>query len=88
MLKYDTKTQTTSIKLHVPCGVVDVSVPTLTSGKADPSRPVSFISVPSFATGVSLTVRLREESRWPELDGRDSILYYGSLFATVAPTTV
>jgi trans-L-3-hydroxyproline dehydratase len=90
MLKYDAETQTTFIKLHVPCGVVDVSVPTLASGKSDPSRPVSFISVPSFATGISVTVHLPEQNRWPELGGRDSItadFCYGGAFYCVISST-
>lgn len=90
LLKYDAKTQTTSIKLHVPCGVVDLSVPTLPTGKSDPSRPVSFISVPSFVTGISVTVHLPEENRWPELDGRDSITadfcYGGAYYCVISAT--
>jgi trans-L-3-hydroxyproline dehydratase len=90
LLKYDTETQMTSIKLHVPCGVVDVSVPTLASGKSDPSRPVSFISVPSFATGISVTVPLPKENRWPELGGRDSITadfcYGGAYYCVISAT--
>lgn len=90
LLRYDAETQTTSIKLHVPCGVVDVSVPTLPTGKSDPSRPVSFISVPSFATGISVTVPLPEENRWPELRGRDSITadfcYGGAYYCVISAT--
>lgn len=90
LLKYDTETQTTSIKLHVPCGVVDVSVPTLSKGKSDPSRPVSFISVPSFATGISVTIHLPKENQWPELEGRDSITadfcYGGAYYCVISAT--
>ncbi|KAE8551538.1 hypothetical protein TMatcc_001490 [Talaromyces marneffei ATCC 18224] len=90
LLKYNAETQTTSIRLHVPCGVVDVSVPTLVIGKSDPSRPVSFISVPSFATGISVTVHLPEENRWPELGGRDSITadfcYGGAYYCVIGAT--
>lgn len=90
MLKYDAETQTTSIRLHVPCGVVNVSVSTLPTGKSDPSRPVSFISVPSFATGISVTVRLPEDNRWPELNGRGSITadfcYGGAYYCVISAT--
>lgn len=90
MLKYHTGTETTSIKLHVPCGIVDVGVPTLPTGKSDPCRPVSFISVPSFVTGISVMVHLPEESRWPELGGRDSItadFCYGGAYYCVINAT-
>lgn len=72
-LKYDSEAGTTLLNLHVPCGLVKVTVPTLSTGKSDPSRPVSFISVPSFATAVSLRVPLPEANRWPELEGRDYV---------------
>lgn len=69
-LKYDSVSGTTHLNLHVPCGLVEVTVPTLPTGKSDPSRAVSFISVPSFAIAVSLEVHLPETLRWPELRGR------------------
>ncbi|KAJ5126654.1 Proline racemase [Penicillium atrosanguineum] len=69
-LKYDSVSGTTRLNLHVPCGLVEVTVPTLPTGKSDPSRPVSFVSVPSFATAISLQVPLAEKYRWPELQGR------------------
>ena len=72
-LKYDAESGTTRLNLHVPCGVVEVTVPTLSTGRSDPSRTVSFISVPSFATAISLQVPLPETHRWPELRGRTSV---------------
>ncbi|KAJ6160438.1 hypothetical protein N7470_003834 [Penicillium chermesinum] len=72
-LERDRRTGTTSVKLHAPCGVVEITVPTLASGQSDPARPVSFVSVPSFATALSLTVELPETHRWPELQGRTSV---------------
>lgn len=60
-LKYDVASGTTALNLHVPCGVVQVTVPTLETGKSDPSRPVSFISVPLFATAISREVPLSEK---------------------------
>ena len=82
-LKYDSVSGTTRLNLHVPCGIVEVSVPTLPTGKSDPSRPVSFVSVPSFATAISLQVSLPERYRWPELRSRTSVtadFAYGGAF--------
>lgn len=73
LLKSDPGSGETRLSLHVPCGVVEVTVPTLESGKSDPSRPVSFVSVPSYATAISLEIPLPEGYRWPELAGRASV---------------
>ncbi|OQE41314.1 hypothetical protein PENCOP_c005G04077 [Penicillium coprophilum] len=72
-LKYDPVSQTTTLNLHVPCGVVEVTVPTLACGKSDASRPVSFVSVPSFATAISLQVPVPEKYRWAELHDKTAV---------------
>ena len=89
-LKFDQRRQETTVKIHAPCGVLDVSVPTLPDGKkADTSRPLSFISTPSFASGINVLVHIPEEKRWPELerDGRDSLVvdvsFGGTYYAMV-----
>lgn len=70
-LKFDPKTRTTQINLHVPCGIVRITSPTTADGKkSDPTRPVSFISVPSFATGINIRILLPETHRWDELHSR------------------
>jgi trans-L-3-hydroxyproline dehydratase len=53
-LHLDEKKMTAAIKLHCPCGVVDIAVP-VTIGcqgrlKSDPERQVFFVNVDSFAT--------------------------------------
>lgn len=87
-LKYDAVSRTTRLALHVPCGIVEVTVPTLPSGKSDPSWPVSFVSVPSFPTGVSVQIALPEMYRWPELRGRTSVMadfaYGGAYYCLVS----
>lgn len=87
-LKFDPASGTTRLNLHAPCGIVEVTVPTLPSGKSDPSRPVSFVSVPSFATAISLKVPLPEAYRWPELEGRVSVTadfaYGGAYYCLVS----
>ncbi|RDW76177.1 proline racemase [Coleophoma crateriformis] len=83
LLKHDSETRITTVRLHVPCGVVKITVPTLPTGKSDPSRAVSFISVPSFATAIGVTIPLDEKYRWPELQGRTSVVAdfsYGGAF--------
>ncbi|KAI9067370.1 Diaminopimelate epimerase-like protein [Trametes sanguinea] len=58
------------LRLHAPCGVVEVTVPSLRyegSVRSDPEREVRFISVKSFAAAVNLTVEIPEELRWQEL---------------------
>ncbi|KXG49352.1 Proline racemase [Penicillium griseofulvum] len=72
-LKYDAVSRTTTLNLHVPCGVVEVTVPILECGKSDASRPVSFVSVPSFATAISLQIPLPEKYRWAELRGKTAV---------------
>ncbi|KAJ5158112.1 Proline racemase [Penicillium coprophilum] len=72
-LKHDPISQTTTLNLHVPCGVVEVTVPTLACGKSDASRPVSFVSVPSFATAISLQVPVPEKYRWAELHDKTTV---------------
>ena len=83
----DEKSLTTAIKLHCPCGVVNVTVP-VTVGpqgrlKSDPERGVSFISVDSFATGIDVEVHLPMSYRWPELGERTKVTAdfgYGGAF--------
>lgn len=83
-LTHDPKTDTIVLNLHAPCGLVKVTVPTTPDGnKADPSRPVSFDSVSSFATGIDVTIPLPPQYRWPELKTRDSVtadFSYGGAF--------
>lgn len=87
-LRVDPVARSTRLNLHAPCGIVEVTVPTLASGRSDPSRPVSFVSVPSFATAVSLEVPLSKRYRWPELKSRTSvtadIAYGGAYYCLVS----
>ncbi|PSN69520.1 putative proline racemase [Corynespora cassiicola Philippines] len=72
-LPFDAISKTTEVKLHLPCGLVVVTVPTLENGlEADSMRPVSFISVPSFATGMNVRITVPEERKWAALQRKDS----------------
>ncbi|KAJ9602237.1 hypothetical protein H2200_013357 [Cladophialophora chaetospira] len=56
-----------SLNIHAPCGILRVKVPVKKDGKSsDPTRPVSFVSVPSFATGVNIPVNINHY--WPQLE--------------------
>lgn len=90
-LKHDPNTNTALLKLHAPCGLLEVTVPTSNTGTtSDPSRPVSFISVPSFATGVSVHIPVTEDFRWPQLGHRDSVIgdfsYGGAFYCMIHAT--
>ncbi|KAH8427180.1 putative proline racemase [Aspergillus melleus] len=77
-----------NVNIHAPCGLVRVSVPTTADGsKSDPSRPVTFLSTPAYATARDLEVQIPEEVKWPELGDRGSITldvsYGGAFYALV-----
>ncbi|KAG7098059.1 hypothetical protein E1B28_000033 [Marasmius oreades] len=62
-LPYSTKKHITELRIHAPCGVVHVSVPTTPDGnRADGTKPVSFISVPSFVSKRNFTVSINSKS--------------------------
>ncbi|KAL1875616.1 hypothetical protein Plec18167_005552 [Paecilomyces lecythidis] len=74
-LYFDPVNGITTVRLHAPCGLVRIAVPTKPDGKsADPQRPVSFISTPAFASAMQVRVEISPENRWPELNGRTNII--------------
>ncbi|KAM3416215.1 hypothetical protein BST61_g7821 [Cercospora zeina] len=83
-LKHDPVTRTINLILHAPCGLVEVTVPTNDDGtKSDPTRPVSHVSVPSFATGLDVKLDIPKEYRWPQLGYRTHVITnfsYGGAF--------
>ena len=83
-VRYDSQSMTATINLHAPCGLVRITVPVMEDGKrSDPSRPVTFINVPSFATGRDVEIKVPETNRWPELGHRDHVkvsFCYGGVF--------
>ncbi|PSR81120.1 hypothetical protein PHLCEN_2v6455 [Hermanssonia centrifuga] len=69
-LKYDAEREETLLRLHAPCGVVQVRVPTLGSGqdaRSDGTRRVSFKSVASFVSAIDVKVDIPESLQWTEL---------------------
>ena len=89
-LPLDEKKLTTAIKLHCPCGVVEITVP-VTVGpqgrlRSDPERQISFVVVDCFATGIDVEITLPMMYRWPELAGRTKVtadFCYGGAFYCV-----
>ncbi|KAF2016340.1 putative proline racemase [Aaosphaeria arxii CBS 175.79] len=83
-IKCDPATKTATLNLHAPCGLVVVTVPVTDDlSRSDPSRPVSFICVPSFATGQDIAIEIPPGDRWPELQDRDHVkvgFCYGGAF--------
>ncbi|OJJ42168.1 hypothetical protein ASPZODRAFT_155466 [Penicilliopsis zonata CBS 506.65] len=90
-LPFDRDTLTTTVNLHTPCGINRLSVPTTPDGRsADPARLVSFLSVPSFAGALDLSVPIPAAARWPELAGRDAVtvdLSYGGAWYCMVDAT-
>ncbi|TID26809.1 putative proline racemase [Venturia nashicola] len=88
-LELDPSSQSVELRLHAPCGLVKVTVPTNSDGsRADSSRPVTFLCVPSFAVGTSINIHISDSLRWPELaDRRDVVVdlsYGGAFYCMVA----
>lgn len=91
-IKHDAATKTAILNLHNPSGLLKVTVPVNDDGSAsDPNRPVSFISVPSFATGVDVTISLPPAYQWSELEGKSKDIqvdfaYGGAFYCMVSST--
>ncbi|KAF8848244.1 putative proline racemase [Acephala macrosclerotiorum] len=88
-LRFDKESLTTELRLHAPCGLLRITVPTMPDGKtSDPNRDVAFLSVPSFASALDVEVPIPANRRWPELGSRTSVVvdisYGGSFFAVVS----
>lgn len=80
-LPFDSEKKTTYLRLHAPCGVVEVTVPTTGDGtNSDPSRPVSFISVDCFATGIDISIDLPDSPLWPSGFSVIADFSYGGAF--------
>ncbi|KAF8580000.1 Diaminopimelate epimerase-like protein [Ramaria rubella] len=97
LLPVDNVNNRTTLSLHAPCGLVHVSVPiSPLSGaeshttKSDPSRPVWFLSVPSFATATNLVIHIPNTHCWPELlrsatqEVRLDIAFGGAFYVVVS----
>ncbi|KZT72038.1 proline racemase [Daedalea quercina L-15889] len=91
-LGYDTEKHETHLRLHAPCGLVRVTVPTIVQGgraRSDESRPVTFVSVPSFVSARDVVMNIPEADRWTALRAKGQtrvcvdIAYGGAFYAIV-----
>ncbi|KAI8993924.1 Diaminopimelate epimerase-like protein [Trametes punicea] len=90
-IHFDGSNDECRLRLHAPCGVVEVTVPIIRQGnrvRSDPGRNVRFVSVRSFAAAVDVTVEVPEELRWPELQkaGKHAVkvdIAYGGAFYVI-----
>lgn len=91
-IKYDRRKGTAILNLHAPCGLLQVTVPVKGDGShSDPERSVTFLSVPSFATGLTVSISIPDELRWPELAPESKevcagFAYGGAFFCLVEAT--
>lgn len=90
-VQFDEEKAECRLRLHAPCGVVDVTVPSIRQGdkvQSDPDREVQFVSVESFAAAVDLEVEVPEELQWQELRdaGKSAVKFdiaYGGAFYVI-----
>ncbi|KAH9937731.1 Diaminopimelate epimerase-like protein [Amylocystis lapponica] len=92
-LRYDREKGETEVRLHAPCGVVEIAVPTVESEsgvvRSDASRRVRFVSVESFVSARDVEVEIAEGERWARLKeaGRSrvrvDVVFGGAFYAIV-----
>jgi trans-L-3-hydroxyproline dehydratase len=90
-LLYNSSDQTVTVRLHAPCGLIVLTVPTVESGtKSDASGSVAFVNVPSFACGIGIRVVIPDHLYWNELKGRREVevdIGYGGAFYALVPAS-
>ncbi|KAF9878147.1 proline racemase [Colletotrichum karsti] len=85
-LEFDPKTQEIEVRLHAPVGVVRIKVPAVKADggyRTDMNRPITFLSIPTFATAINLSFFIPEDLRWAELGDRENVTVdvgYGGAF--------
>ncbi|KAK2054497.1 proline racemase [Colletotrichum caudatum] len=90
-LQFDGDKQQVEVRLHAPVGLVRITVPIVEvngSWGTDASRLITFLSVPTFATAIDLSVSIPASMRWAELsDGtrvRVDVGFGGAFYAVVS----
>ncbi|KAF7312247.1 Proline racemase [Mycena indigotica] len=84
-LPYDPGTGLTALRLHAPCGVIQVHVSTQ-NDSAETSSSVSFLGVPSYSTQVDFDVIIPPDNRWPQLTAQSvklDVAFGGAFYAIV-----
>ncbi|KAK0369134.1 proline racemase [Colletotrichum limetticola] len=99
-LVVDEERQTVEVRLHAPVGVVRLTVPVvrvdvdgstgdISGWKTDTGRRITFLSVPTFATAVDLSVPIPRDLGWPELGDAAAVtidVAFGGAFYAVVST--
>ena len=96
-IPFDEKNKVAHVNLHAPCGLVHVTVPiTRIDGVwcTDTAKPISYLSVPSYATAISTQLDIPTKFAWPELanvgPNNNTVVFdvsYGGAFYIVIPVT-
>lgn len=90
-LVIDALTQTTTVLLHAPGGLVRLVVPVKPDGRySDEKRPVSFLSMPAYPLAMDVRIPIPKEARWPGLDGRGEVpvdFCFGGSYSIVVDST-
>ncbi|OLN82003.1 Trans-L-3-hydroxyproline dehydratase [Colletotrichum chlorophyti] len=90
-LKFDDDKQQVEVRLHAPVGLVRITVPVVKVNgdwRTDTKRLITFLSVPTFATAVNLTVPIPQSLRWLELGDFETVkvdIGFGGAFYAVVP---
>ncbi|TDZ24813.1 Trans-L-3-hydroxyproline dehydratase [Colletotrichum orbiculare MAFF 240422] len=95
-LTFDDNTNDVEVRLHAPVGLVRVKVPAVKTDsngwRTDTNRPVTFLSVPTFATAVDLPVPIPRDLRWAALGDTPGVTvdvcHGGAFYAVVSASAL
>ncbi|KZL79977.1 proline racemase [Colletotrichum incanum] len=92
-LQFDGEKKQVEVRLHAPVGVVRITVPTVEvngAWRTDTGRLITFLSVPTFATAIDLSVMIPENLRWEELSDDAQVtvdIGFGGAFYVIVPAS-
>ncbi|EFQ35318.1 proline racemase [Colletotrichum graminicola M1.001] len=92
-LQFDRDKKQVEVRLHAPVGLVRITVPIVEvngSWRTDTSRLITFLSVPTFATAIDLSVSIPVSKLWAELGNDTQVtvdIGFGGAFYAVAPAS-
>ncbi|KAF8917530.1 proline racemase [Mucidula mucida] len=75
----------TLVRLHVPCGIVHISVPTTAEGRSRGDLPIQFVGGPSFVSKRHFVASIPPNQRWSsKAEVRLDVAYGGAFYAIVS----
>ncbi|KAK2012018.1 proline racemase [Colletotrichum eremochloae] len=92
-LHFDGDKKQVEVRLHAPVGLVRITVPIVEvngTWRTDTSRLITFLSVPTFATAIDLSVPIPVSTRWAELGDATQVtvdVSFGGAFYAVVPAS-